>query len=182
MLLYHGTSLEKARKIIEDGVLKADIERLYKSDVIKDANTTNGLVYLTSQLYTAYYYGNIANRSDDRNLKYVVIFRTEVDETKLLPDYDEIKVITDKNMHEEHISADISLALCGAVTIAEDLDIRNAEYMLLPCTMNFIEDEEDVHICRELSKTQLHNNEIPISETYEKVNKRFSWKKVSEFN
>lgn len=181
MLLYHGTSLENARKIIKDGYLRADIDRLYNSDVIKTTKTTNGLVYLTSHLYTAYFYGNIANRSDERELKYVVIFKTEVNDQKLLPDYDEIEVITDKDMGGEGISADISLALCGAVTIAEDLDIRNAEYMLLPCTMNFIEDENDVLICRELSKTQLHNTDIPVAKIYEKLNARFSWKKVSEF-
>ena len=29
MILYHGTSLEKGRQIIEDGVIKANIKRNY---------------------------------------------------------------------------------------------------------------------------------------------------------
>ena len=49
MILYHGTTAEKGKQIIENMYIKAYIKRNYidYNDVIK--NTTNGFVYLTVQ-------------------------------------------------------------------------------------------------------------------------------------
>ena len=43
---------------------------------------------------TAYFYGNINSLRSETNddLKYVYIFKVEINEDKLLPDYDELKI------------------------------------------------------------------------------------------
>lgn len=43
---------------------------------------------------TVYFYGNINSLHSETNddLKYVYIFKVEINEDKLLPDYDELKI------------------------------------------------------------------------------------------
>ena len=73
-----------------------------------------------------------------------------------------------------------SIKLCGAVTMDSDLSISNACYMKLPCTMNFIENEEDVELCCKLSKLQISKpkQENVILDIYKKIEETFSWTQV----
>lgn len=178
MVLYHGTTLEKGKQIINDGFIKANIERNYGGceDILP--NTTNGFVYLTCNLHTAYYYGNINLISiDDYQLKYAYIFKIDVDDKLLLPDYDEISV-KNKSRNEKHENKTFkeSLNICGCVTVKDNLSIKDSEYIILPGTFNPIENEEDVGLCRELSKLQLYGGDF--KGIAEKINNKFIWKTI----
>ena len=89
MILYHGTTLSRGEEIIKNHCIKHDISR-----VCTNCDTTNGYVYLTPNIETAYFYGNLNSlRSEKKDdLKYVYIFKVEINEDKLLPDYDELKI------------------------------------------------------------------------------------------
>ena len=179
MILYHGTSLEKGKQIIEDGVIKANIKRNYIGEI---APTTDGYVYLTTNLHTAFYYGNITiSGIDDYNKKYVCIFKIDVEEELLLPDFDEINVICrtpDKEV-DTNTTFTKSIQLCGCVTVNRDINIQSSDYIILPGVANLKEDEDNVMLCRELSKLQLYGGNI--QEVTDKVQERFKWKEVSNY-
>lgn len=94
MILYHGTTLSRGEGIIKDHCIKHDISRVYTNTGKLDCDTTNGYVYLTPNIETEYFYGNINSLRSETNddLKYVYIFKVEINEDKLLPDYDELKI------------------------------------------------------------------------------------------
>lgn len=175
MVLYHGTTLEKGKQIINDGFIKANIERNYGGceDILP--NTRDGFVYLTCNIQTAYYYGNInLTPVDDWDNKYVYIFKIDVDDKLLLPDYDEIKVktgITNKNMTVKD-----SIDLCGCVTVKADLSITDSKYIILPGTFNPKESDENVLLCRELSKLQLYGGDV--NSIIEKIQDKFIWNSI----
>lgn len=174
MILYHGTTLKKGRQIIIDGIIKSNIERNYKNNgMIK--NTTDGFVYLTKNLYTAYYYGNInLNDMIDCENKYVYIFKIDIADNILLPDYDEIEVITKKAY--EHVSAEKSLEMCGCVTVREDVSVRGMEYIILPATFNPLENKDILVLCRKLSSLQISGGNY--SEIINMVQKKAQWIKL----
>ena len=89
-------------------------------EVMKDMEniiegTTDGFVYLTQNLYTAYYYGNILLLDqDDYNKKYVYIFKIEIPDDNILlePDFDELKVrnkVYSKNIYMERMFRNVRL-------------------------------------------------------------------------
>ena len=94
LILYHGTTLSRGEEIIKNHCIKHDISRVCTNTGKLDCDTTNGYVYLTPNIETAYFYGNLNSlRSEKKDdLKYVYIFKVEINEDKLLPDYDELKI------------------------------------------------------------------------------------------
>lgn len=174
MILYHGTTLKNGREIISDGIIKSNIKRNY-IDYGMIKNTTDGFVYLTKNLYTAYYYGNInLNGMTNYGNKYVYIFKINIDDNILLPDYDEIEVVTKKIY--ENVSAENSLKLCGCVTVKEDVSVRGMEYIILPATFNPLENEDILVLCRELSKLQLYGGNY--SDIIKMVQEKVQWIKI----
>ncbi len=174
MILYHGTTLEKGKEIIKDGIIKSNIERNY-ADYGKIKNTTDSYVYLTINLYTANYYGNINLIGiNDYEKKYVCIFKINIDDNVLLPDYDEIEVKT-KSSHE-NMSAKKSLEKCGCVTVSNDVNINNSKYMILPGTWNPLENENVLKLCRDLSKLQLYGGDV--GSITNKVQEQYDWQPV----
>lgn len=178
MILYHGTTLEHAEKIFQEGKIKCRIERNYKGyrDVID--GTTDGFVYLTRNLHTAYFYGNIALSDVADKKSYVYIFKIDLpDEGGFEPDYDELKVWGIRDT--ENITAEESLERCGAVRISKDINIAGMEYTKLPGTFNFIEDRDAVNLCRDLSAIQVNkgNGDRALEE---EIENRWKWKKIDK--
>ena len=109
MLLYHGTLLESGEKIIQEGKIRCQIKRSHEGYETIIEGTTDGFVYLTQNLYTAYYYGNILLLDqDDYNKKYVYIFKIEIPDDNILlePDFDELKVrnkVYSKILHGKNV-------------------------------------------------------------------------------
>ena len=176
MILYHGTTAEKGKQIIEDMYIKAYIKRNYidYNDVIK--NTTNGFVYLTVNLPTAYYYANInlIGAGKDEN-KYAYIFKLSVDENMLLPDYDEIRVKC-KDIQQEQLSYMESIRLCGCVTVSKNVEISDAEYIILPGTSNFSAADDESALCKRLTDWQINGGNV--TNTIQEIEKKFPWMKI----
>lgn len=174
MHLYHGTTLKNGQQIIKDGFIKANIKRNYVDYDEHIKNTTDGYVYLSVNLHTAYFYGNINLADEISTEKYVYIFSIEVDDKLLHPDYDEVKVITGKEY--EGLSVVESINLCGCVTVNKDLDIRTAKSLILPGTLNQDADIKIVEYCRKLSALQLGGKDI--DNVVDKIEKDSIWKPV----
>ena len=180
MILYHGTPIKKARKIMQDGIIKSHIKRNYIDYNDTITNTTDGYVYLTTNIYTAYYYGNINSLSQVEEDSYVCIFKIDVNDKVLLPDYDEIKVKCKNANTYEKITYNESINMCGCVTIKNDLEITNSDYIILPNTGNYIDNENSVQLCQELSKLQSKSksniiNQQDIDNLMTKIEKNYEW-------
>lgn len=157
MILYHATPLLKGKKILKDKRIKKNIERYHQESKIVQG-TTNGYVYLTQNMCLAYYYAAIQFDYLQGNNSYICIFKIEVDENDLEPDYDELKIVTgldDSKMY----SYQESLDKCDCVRLENDILLKGMKYMILPSTMNSIEPEEQVAIVREMSRKKRSRKE-----------------------
>ena len=75
MILYHGTTLSRGEGIIKDHCIKHDISRVYTNTGKLDCDTTNGYVYLTPNIETAYFYGNLNSlRSEKKMIQNMFIY------------------------------------------------------------------------------------------------------------
>lgn len=179
MILYHGTPLESGEKIIKEGKIQCQIQRSHEGYKNIIEGTTDGYVYLTRNLQTAYYYGNISLLDqDDWNKNYVYIFKIEITDDKdlLEPDFDELKVRSKGNF--QNITWKESLALCGCVRIKQDITIKELEYIKLPGTWNMYEDTSDVEICRKLSSMQIQDEKMN-KEMEKEIETRWKWNKIN---
>ena len=142
------------QEIIKDHCIKHDISRVYTNTGKLDCDTTNGYVYLTPNIETAYFYGNLNPlRSKTKNdLKYVYIFKVEINEDKLLPDYDELKITKIKS---KDVTWKESIAICKTVRVDEDVNVNKAKYLILPNTMNRKETKDNLNLVRELSESKV---------------------------
>lgn len=172
MILYHGTTLSRGEGIIKDHCIKYDISRVYTNTGKLDCDTTNGYVYLTPNIETAYFYGNINLLRSETNddLKYVYIFKAEINEDKLLPDYDELKIKSKDVTWKE------SLAICKTVRVDEDVNVNKAEYLMLPNTMNHKETEDNLNLVRELSKSEVQSLDANV--VLKEILSKWSWQKL----
>lgn len=175
MILYHGTTLSRGEGIIKDHCIKHDISRVYTNTGKLDCDTTNGYVYLTPNIETAYFYGNINSLRSETNhdLKYVYIFKVEINEDKLLPDYDELKI---KKIKSKDVTWKESLAICKTVRVDEDVNVNKAEYLMLPNTMNHKETEDNLNLVRELSKSEVQSLDANV--VLKEILSKWSWQKL----
>lgn len=70
--------------------------------------------------------------------------------------------------------------MCGCVTIKNDLEITNSDYIILPNTVNYIDNENSVQLCQELSKLQSKSksniiNQQDIDNLMTKIEKNYEW-------
>lgn len=82
--------------------------------------------------------------------EYIYVFKLEIEENELELDYDEIRFINSSSIIK-NLTYQESLEICDCVRIKREFLLTGTEYMILPSTMNHIEDEEDVSLCRQLS-------------------------------
>lgn len=177
MILYHATPIKNGLIILQDKKIKCNIERYHKTSRIVDG-TTNGYVYLTQNLSLAYFFAAIKfGELKESKERYICIFKIEIGDTSLEPDYDELRIkkipFTSNNLTYQQ-----SLAACDCVRINKDISLIGMQYIILPSTMNKIENSADVFLCRELCNQK--NNDMDNRSKLEKeILKKWTWKSIN---
>ena len=82
--VYHGTTFKRAEKIIADKKIKKT-----SSDIARYHNTTNGYIYVTSELHDAIDFSTRPMLGED--VLKIVVFKIQIDDIELMPDADEEK-------------------------------------------------------------------------------------------
>lgn len=162
--LYHGTSGKRGNQIIQDGCIKArDVERVYDSS--HSLPTTDGNVYLATDISKALYYGNKTAilEDDDQRVK---IFKVEITVQDLVPDVDELKYTHNsfkgKNEQvpiDENFTAEKSIELTKAVCYP--FDICNENHTIL------YSDVASNHHCNQTEEKETTMNIIGLRDNYE---------------
>lgn len=151
MILFHGTSKSKGEKILKDGYFSITAEGNYQNKFcavegkIHSIETEPGYIYLTNYFSRAYVYarsGIVNNYSDDKD---IYIFKLDIDERELLPDYDELKIVYPKR--EEKLRNYNALELLNKIfttRVAKNLYLKNtkAEVLSIPCDYTNFENSE----------------------------------------
>lgn len=175
MILYHATPMINGNQILKEKKIKCFIDRYHKQSRIAEG-TTDGYVYLTPNLSLAYYGAIKFDLLQDEDTKYIYVFRLEIEENELEPDYDEIRFISPSSS-KTILTYKESLEICDCVRIKKEILLTGSEYMILPSTMNHIEDEDDVSLCRQLSN--MKNAKEKDRQFYEsEVIQRWKWRKI----
>lgn len=118
-------------------------------------------------------YSNSLRSETNDDLKYVFIFKVEINEDKLLPDYDELKI---KKIKSKDVTWKESLAICKTVRVDEDVNVNKAEYLMLPNTMNHKETEDNLNLVRELSKSEVQSLDANV--VLKEILSKWSWQKL----
>ena len=82
--VYHGTTVERAKKIISDGKIK-----LTSTNIARHHDTTNGYIYVTSKLHDAIDFSTRPTVGE--NVLTIVVFKIQIDTKELMADTDEEK-------------------------------------------------------------------------------------------
>lgn len=97
----------------------------------------------------------------------------EINEDKLLPDYDELKI---KKIKSKDVTWKESLTICKSVRVDEDVNVNKAEYLMLPNTMNFKETKDNLNLVRELSKSEVQSLDANV--VLKEILSKWSWQKL----
>lgn len=140
MILYHGTPERWAKEILNVGYISNDRKSNYKDfSNCHDVNgkrvykeTEKGYIYLSNQFQVALRYGKIARGMVDEYSNWYYVFRLEIDEKELQPDYDEL--LMKCGIDDKIVSAEESLEKCGSVRIKHPIVLKdcNATYVKIP--------------------------------------------------
>jgi len=168
--LFLGTNEERGKKIIEEGLIRCDVDRLYNSTNIGEHYaTTDGFVYLTDLLPVAIYYANKAQIFARLPPGYYYIFEVEISDTELLPDMDEIRIQSaawnkDILRDDGNYTAAYSLQQIHSVAVGRDLSLPGdvIRYAILPDATSL--DDPLIYVTKENIVFRPHHNEpIPVS-------------------
>lgn len=97
----------------------------------------------------------------------------EINEDKLLPDYDELKI---KKIKSKDVTWKESLAICKTVRVDEDVNVNKTVYLMLPNTMNHKETEDNLNLVRELSKSEVQSLDANV--VLKEILSKWSWQKL----
>ena len=137
MWLYHGTNESRGKKILQSGMIKCDAERVYKNLSCNGINfsTTTNFAYFTNCIGYAFNYGIDNSVLSDEMLFYV--FRLEIPEDILLPDFDELKIKRDLwndiHINDQDFTVNKSLQLLKSVRINTSISLKvlNTQYLIV---------------------------------------------------
>lgn len=125
MVLYHVTTETKGKSIIKDGTIKINCPSSFK-----EIKSEKGFVYLTNRISIGY---DIVKSTVEDSDDYMYIFKIDIPEKILLPDFDQAKI---KNC----VSFDAIGILNECFSTRVDFDINlkkyNAEFTKLPSIWN----------------------------------------------
>ena len=121
MILYHGTSAERAKVIFKEGQLKAKGVNVTHQGKDPLPPTEPGFLYLTNRLYLALYFATEHDEND--TIKSCYIFKVNVSESILQPDPTEISMVLGKKIDGNDYRFQDSLNICCAVRTNKDLVI-----------------------------------------------------------
>ena len=109
MLLYHGTTSERAYKIFMDGRISNNCKRFFTKEENGNGYTTQGYVYLTNEITFAAYFAN-CHAFVDQSIE-LFIFRIDVPDELIEPDYDEMRYQDALGHNREQYSSDLECSL-----------------------------------------------------------------------
>lgn len=178
MILYHGTSFERAKIILKAGLIKRDAKQNYDECPM---STTEGFVYLTNNICRAIKYAantyylekqekrKLGSHSIINMINALSIFKWDINESLLQPDLDEYKIIKKlempvnttyeqslKDVYSTRISRDINLLnSCKGFTVLPAYDVNDSEFFYLS-EINFSDNKkEKIIIISKLVKSAL---------------------------
>ena len=125
MILFHGTTIKRAKQIFADKKLRKNINRFYTYEKNGDGATTDGYIYLSNEITYSLYYAVNHCGVDKSNC--VVIFKIDIPENKLLPDFDEIKMQDPTGYTSDRYSDKLKCSLLEykVCRVAEDILFDN---------------------------------------------------------
>ena len=139
MFLYHGTTVKRAQSIFSEGVIKCNVERHYTKEKSGNGYTEQGYIYLALEPTFSIYFANCCDHEDKS--QGLVIFRIEMDETCLQPDYDEIRIQPMHDFVREKYKDDLDYSMHGLKTCRYDRDIsldEKVSYITIDITQNIL--------------------------------------------
>jgi hypothetical protein len=109
MILYHGTTRKRAENIFKDGCIKCNVERHYTKEKSGDGYTEQGYIYLALEPTYSLYFANCCNLEDKSSG--LVLFKIELDEADIEPDYDEIRYQPQHDFIRKQYSDDLDYSM-----------------------------------------------------------------------
>lgn len=109
MFLYHGTTGIRANQILDDKKISNNCDRFFTKEKNGDGYTTQGYVYLTNEITFAVYFANSHTFVDQS--KELFIFRIDVPDELIEPDYDEMRYQDPPGHDREQYSSDLEYSL-----------------------------------------------------------------------
>ena len=134
MVLYHATTAKRAKKILESGIIKRNIDRFYTEELNGEGYSTDGYVYLSNEITYAMHFANCHTLVDKSESIYV--FKMEIDDSWLEADYDEIRheSISKEELSRYNSDLEYTLMQFMACRVSNDLFLKelSAEYCIVP--------------------------------------------------
>lgn len=135
MILYYGTTMKRAYEIVNDNMLKKDVERHYTKEKSGAGYSSQGYIYFANEITFSVHFANYCNLED--KAESIVIFRLDIPIDKIEPDYDEIRIQDEP----EHIRAiyddDLDYSLREFKSCRVDYDIDLTEYESMYCILPY---------------------------------------------
>lgn len=174
MILYHGTTQKRGEEILASEIIKCKTERDFEAAGSFNG-TTDGYVYLTTDLSRALYYGNAKTIGNDYD-RLVYIFKIDIPEELLMADLDELFVVTRKE-YPFDTSAVESIKICQCVRVPQDISIKNSKYTIMPSTKNSCYPEEIYKLRQQLFDLNQVKNRDNIKEC-QIIDSLLEWKSI----
>ena len=136
MVLYHGTTEIRALKILTDRIVRTDVERFYTEEYNGNGFSSDGYVYLTNEITFSVYFAN-SHLGIDSSSK-LFLFRFDIPEILLEPDYDEIRyqgAIRSRERFHNDLSYSLHELKSCRVCFDISLDKYNAKYCVIDKTI-----------------------------------------------
>ena len=144
MILYHATRKSLGDKILNEGIIKCNVQREYTSKFsvnldgkVAKVASTNGYIYLSNSPITAITFAN-ANAVRFNENK-ICLFELEMDENLLEPDQDQLSIeaVLRNCTFQKNITALECLQECYCASCPSDLELKNhkTRYLVLPSTL-----------------------------------------------
>ncbi len=89
MILFHGTTAERAKRIFKEGCVNKDSGKFYTRQENGDGYTTDGFIYLSTELTLAIYFANCHTLVDKSTS--IFIFKFDIPLNLIEPDFDELR-------------------------------------------------------------------------------------------
>lgn len=132
MILYHGTTSNRAAQIFRDKKISNNCKRFFTEELNGDGSTTQGYVYLTNEITYAVYFANCHHFVDKSNQLY--IFRVEVSEELIEPDYDEMRyqdpLMNERNRYTTDLKCSLLEFKSCRIPLSIEFDKFSVEYFV----------------------------------------------------
>lgn len=144
-------------QIISDRILKKDCTRFFTEEENGDGYSTDGYVYLTNEVTFALHFAYCHSLVDKSDV--LVVFRIEIPEELILPDFDEMRFQDPTGTGRERYNDDLSCSLLEFKTCRINTDISFDKYTVDYFRLN----KDDVDNIGDLFDNAGYNYEYVIS-------------------